>query len=109
MKLALEIASWLCLLSGSFFALTAAVGILRLPDFFSRVHGAGILDTLATVLILLGLVLQAGFSLVTVKLIIVLVFLFITGPTAVHALARAALHGGMKPEANDAGETPSNS
>jgi len=75
MSLLLDIISWLLILSGAFFALTAAVGLIRLPEFFSRTHSAGILDTLGAGLMLLGFGLQSGFSLVTVKLALVLGFI----------------------------------
>ncbi len=94
---ALDVLSWACLLTGSFFALVSSLAMLRLPDFYSRVHGASITDTMGAGLILLGLVFQAGFSLVTVKLALVLMFLVITGPTASHALAKAAYRLGLEP------------
>ena len=97
MELATDIVSWVCLVAGSVFALIGAVGIIRLPDVFARMHGAGIVDTLGAGLIMLGLIFQAGFTLVTVKLALIVVFLLFTGPTSTHALARAALNGGVKP------------
>ncbi len=80
---------------GSFFALTGAVGILRLPDFYSRIHPAGKSDTLAQLMILMGLVFQVFRNdsydiFIGVKLILIVLLLFITSPTAVHAIARAA-------------------
>ena len=96
--------SWVCLLGGSFFILISGVAVLRLPDYYSRIHGAGITDTLGAGLILLGLVLQAGLSLITVKLVLVLVFMLLTGPVTVHALAKTAYRLGLKPilaEEND--------
>ena len=73
------------------------IGIHRFPDFYSRLHAAGITDTLCTMLILLGLGLQAGWSIAAFKLALIFVFLFFTSPTASHALANAALHSGLKP------------
>lgn len=87
----------LMLLVGSFFTLVGAIGLLRLPDFFSRIHAASLTDSMCAPCIILGLMLQAGFTLVTVKLAFLVVFLFLTSPTASHALAKAALHGGQKP------------
>jgi multicomponent Na+:H+ antiporter subunit G len=104
MSVLLDIASWILLLAGSFFALTAALGIIRLPDFFSRTHAIGVLDTGGAALILLGFGLQTGFSLDSVKLALVLIFLLLTGPTAAHALARSALHTGVRPRTGDAGD-----
>lgn len=97
----LDLLSWFCLLAGGFFCVTGAIGVLRLPDFFSRVHGAGVIDSLGMGLILLGLAFQSGLSLTTVKIMLILAFIMITGPTAVYALARAALHGGVKPLVDD--------
>lgn len=97
MELVVSLLSWACLVSGSFFAITAGIGMLRLPDFFTRTHAAGILDTLGVALIMAGLALQAGYTLVTVKLILIVLFILITGPAAVHALARSAVHADVKP------------
>ncbi|MGW8268897.1 MAG: monovalent cation/H(+) antiporter subunit G [Burkholderiales bacterium] len=93
----LDIASWALILIGGAFCITGAIGLLRMPDFFTRMHAASIVDTLGAAFILLGLVLQAGFSLVTVKLIAIGVLLFFTSPVATHALARAALARGVQP------------
>jgi multicomponent Na+:H+ antiporter subunit G len=106
MALALDIASWICLVGGSIFAFIGAIGIVRLPNLFSRMHGAGMIDTLGAALILLGLMLQSEHWLVTVKLVLIGVFLFFTSPTTTFALARAALNAGVKPliTADEAGE-----
>jgi len=93
----LEILSWLCLLTGSFFALVSSLAVVRLPDYYSRIHGAGVTDTMGAGLILLGLAFQAGLSLVTAKLALVLIFIVVTGPTASHALAKAAYQLGLEP------------
>ena len=97
MELAADLISWVLLLAGSVFALIGAVGIIRLPDVFARMHGAGIIDTLGAGLILAGLMVQAGLTMVTVKLILIIAFLFFTSPAATHALARAALTAGAEP------------
>ena len=97
MHAALEILSACVLLLGTFFGLVGGIGLIRLPDLFSRMHGSGVTDTLGAMLILSGLILHSGFSLVTVKLIAVLFFLFVTSPTATHALARSALAQGVRP------------
>lgn len=86
------------LLTGAFFVVVGGVGIFRLPDFYTRLHGGGITDTLGTGLILLGLTFQSGLSLDTVKLIMIALFLFVTGPTSCHALAQAARTSGLEPE-----------
>ena len=93
----LEILSWLLLMFGAFLGISGAVGILRFPDFYTRIHAAGVTDTLCAGAILCGLMLQAGLSLVSVKLAFILLFLWFTSPTASHALASAARHAGLKP------------
>ena len=97
MNLALDLLSWLCLVTGVLFGITAGIGLLRLPDLFTRMHAAGIGDTLTAGLIVLGLMLQAGLTLNLVKLVLIMVFILFTSPTSTHALAKAALHGGVKP------------
>lgn len=105
MPLVLDIGSWLLLMLGSFFCLSGAIGILRFPDFYTRMHAAGVTDTLGAALILIGLMLQATDLIVLCKLIFVLLFAMLTGPTASHALAKAAVHGGLKPKlTNDGGQ-----
>ena len=93
--------SWLTLIAGSLLVIIGGVGIIRMPDFFTRLHPAGITDTLGAALILAGLAVQAGISLVTVKLILIFLFLILTSPTASHATARAALAAGLKPLLTD--------
>lgn len=89
--------SWVLLLGGSFFVVTGGVGLLRLPDFFTRLHAASIPDTLGATMIIGGLMLQAGWSQHSLKLLLVMVFMLLTGPTASHALAKSSLHGHLKP------------
>ncbi|MFN4089651.1 MAG: monovalent cation/H(+) antiporter subunit G [Alphaproteobacteria bacterium] len=98
MAIVVDLISWACILAGVGLLLAGAIGILRMPDFYTRCHAAGVTDTGATLLIILGLVFQAGFSFVSVKLLLILVFLFFTSPTATHALAHAAYTGGMRPK-----------
>jgi multicomponent Na+:H+ antiporter subunit G len=92
-----EAASWILLAAGSCFAVIGGIGILRLPDFYTRLHGGGITDTLGAGLILTGLMLQSGMSLTTVKLLMILVFLLICSPTSCHALAQSAVIEGLRP------------
>ncbi|MEE9560658.1 MAG: monovalent cation/H(+) antiporter subunit G [Acidiferrobacterales bacterium] len=94
---ATDLASWAFLLGGGFFGIVGAIGLLRFPDLFTRMHAAGITDTLGAGLILIGLMFQADENLVTVKLLLILAFLLFTSPTSTHALAKAALHGNLKP------------
>ena len=89
------------LFAGCFFVLTGAVGVLRFPDFHSRIHPASKGDTLGQMLILAGLMLQLGLHhepLAALKLALIVVFLFLTAPTATHAMARSAWVAGVKPE-----------
>ena len=106
MQVIVDIASWICLIAGSFFFLSGALGILRFPDFWARLHAASVADSGGMILIILGLCLQSGFSLVTAKLIIIGAFLFVTGPTATHAVASAALVTGWRPRLPKDVETP---
>jgi multicomponent Na+:H+ antiporter subunit G len=95
--LVVNIASWACLSLGGLILVIGAFGIVRLPDFWSRVHAAGMIDTLGSAFIILGMILQAGLTLVTLKLLLIGLFLFITGPTATHAISNAAWVAGIKP------------
>jgi len=104
----LDIASWVALVAGSIFCIIGGIGLIRLPDFYSRLHGGGIIDTMGAGLVLLGLTLQAGFTLIAVKLIMLFAFSLIAGPTAVHALAKAAYRSGTKPLLHDEGTESSN-
>ena len=96
-ELILNLISAGLLAAGSIFVLIGAFGLVRLPDFYTRLHAAGITDTLGAELILLVLMFQAGLSLVTVKLILISLFIFFTSPTATHAVANAARVMGLKP------------
>jgi multicomponent Na+:H+ antiporter subunit G len=93
----LDGASWLCLAAGAFFCIVGACGLLRMPDFYTRMHAASVVETLGAGLLLLGLVLQAGFSLTSAKLVFVGLLIFHAGPTATHALAKAAVARGLAP------------
>jgi multicomponent Na+:H+ antiporter subunit G len=97
MSTLIDVASWALLLAGGAFCMIGALGLVRMPDFFTRMHAASVTDTLGAGLMLLGLMLQAGFSLVTVKLIVLGLLIFFTSPTATHALAQAALARGLQP------------
>ena len=102
MDIVVDILTWLLLISGAVFSMIGGFGIIRLPEFFSRMHAGGITDTLGSGLIIGGLMLQGGLSLVTVKLFMIIFFLIITSPTACHALAKSALAQGMQPELDSA-------
>lgn len=80
---------------GVLFFLTSAVGLLRFPDFYTRMHAAGKCDTLGALLVLIGLAALQGFGLASVKILLIAVFMFATSPTATHAIARSALRNDL--------------
>ena len=84
-----------------------ALGILRLPDLYSRMHGAGIIDTLGAANILIGLAFEPAHWTVVVKLLSILFFLYVTSATATHALAHAAWTSGLEPVVGDDAPDPS--
>jgi multicomponent Na+:H+ antiporter subunit G len=92
-----DILSWAALLGGSFFYVVGAIGLHRMPDVFTRMHAVSVSESLGLGLLILGMMLQTGFTLIAVKLLIIMVVLMWTGSAATHALARAALHDGEKP------------
>ncbi len=79
------------------FVVIGAIGLLRFPDFFTRLHAASVIETMGSILIVVGLVFQAGLTLVSVKLVLLVIFIMFTSPTAAHALAKSALHGKLEP------------
>lgn len=97
----IDIISGALIVAGSLSIVVGLLGVYRMPDFFTRLHAASVIDTLGTILILSGLILYQGFNLVSVKLLLILVFILITTPTAAHALAKSALHGKIKPILGD--------
>lgn len=98
LALLLDIASWLLLSIGGVFVFIGGLGALRMPDLYTRMHAASVTDTMGPALIIIGIILQAGFTLASVKLVAILVFLLLTGPTASNALASASLLAGNRPE-----------
>lgn len=107
MNAVIDVASWILLVAGGVFCVIGTIGLIRMPDFFTRIHAASVTDTLGAGLILAGLALQSGFTLVTAKLFMIGLLIFFTSPTATHALAKAALARGMKPLLADEGRLPS--
>ena len=97
MNLWVDALSWACLVAGGVFCVIGAIGLLRMPDFYTRMHAASVIDTLGAGFILLGLMLQSGFTLVAAKLLMVGLLIFFASPTATHALARAAMARGLQP------------
>ena len=101
MTLIIEIASWALILLGSFFAMVGMLGLVRMPEVFTRMHAASVTDTLGVGFLIAGMALQAGLSLVTLKLGFLLALFVFTGPVVTHALAQACLHEGVKPLLTD--------
>ena len=94
----IQFLSWIFIIFGSAFVFLGSVGFYRFPDFWSRLHAASVLDSAGMLLLIAGMCLQSGFTLVTVKLILITLFLIVTGPTATHAIANAAMVSGLKTE-----------
>jgi len=82
------------ILGGLFFFFTGTLGLLRFPDVYTRLHAAGKCDTLGAQLMLLGLAIVNGWNLVSIKLLLIVVFLILANPTATHAMIRAAVNSG---------------
>jgi multicomponent Na+:H+ antiporter subunit G len=97
MPVLVDIVSWLLIIAGSFFTVVGALGLLRMPDVFTRMHAASVIDTLGVGFLIFGMILQVGLSLVTLKLLILLALFFFTAPVVTHALARVCLHERIDP------------
>ena len=93
----MQILAVVLMVGGAFFLTVSAIGLLRLPDFYSRTHAVGKSETLGTILILSGLAVYNGWELSTVKILFILVFVLVANPTATHAISRAALRSGLQP------------
>ncbi len=96
---ALDVLSWILLTVGGACVFIGGLGALRLRSFYARVHAASLTDTTAALLIFPGMMLQSGFTLASLKLLAIMIFLLLTGPTATYAIANAALSSGLKPDA----------
>lgn len=92
------------LVGGGFFGLVATLGVLRLPDFYTRTHAASKSETLSAILVLAAVALAVGESLPTIKVLLLLLFAFLTNPTAAHAISRAAYDDGIEPWTADGGD-----
>jgi len=103
---AIDALSWVLIVAGAAFCVVGALGLVRLHGFYPRTHAASVIDSAGAGLIFAGLILQAGFTLATVKLVAIGLLIFFTSPTATHALANAALARGLRPEA-DTEDAPS--
>lgn len=88
----------ICLLLGGILTLTGAVGLLRLPDFFTRLHAASVTETLAAMLLIIGIMLDTGWTLDSAKLLLLILVMIAANPAITHALCRAAANGGTIPE-----------
>jgi multicomponent Na+:H+ antiporter subunit G len=97
MDVFLNFLCWILIISGSFFVIVGAFGTYRFPDFWSRLHAASITDSAGVILLLIGMGVYSGLTLITFKLLVIGLFLFITGPTSTHAVANAALVSGLRP------------
>ena len=97
MEIFLDVLSWVFILGGVFFIVTGAIGVVRMPDVYCRLHAGGMTDTMGAGFILLGMSFQAGISLITARLLLIWLFILVTSPVSTHALARAALTGGITP------------
>lgn len=84
-------------LTGSLAMIVGALGLLRMPDVFTRLHATSVSDTFGVGLVLIGLAFYGGLTLVTAKLVFLFLFLFLAGPVSSHAIARAAMLAGLKP------------
>ncbi len=98
MSILIDVVSWACLAGGSFFCLVGGIGLLRLPDFYTRLHAGGVTDTLGAGLVLVGLAFQAGFTLNAVKLLLIVAFLWLASAVTGHSVTKAAVANGLKPK-----------
>jgi multicomponent Na+:H+ antiporter subunit G len=97
MDLLRDVVAWVLVLGGCFFIIVGAFGLVRLPDVYARVHSAGLVDTVGAGLLLVGLTLYGGFTIVTIKLLLIVAFIFFTSPTSSNAFANAVYSAGIKP------------
>ena len=92
-----DIIAIVLVVGGLFFLLMGALGLFRFPDFYTRMHAAGKCDTLGSLLLVTGIALHNGLSLGSVKIIFIAVFIFLTSPTATHAIVDAGVRAGLAP------------
>jgi len=103
--LIVEILSVILVALGLFLFASGTVGLIRLPDFYCRMHATGKCDTLGALLALFGLAVYNGFNLVSLKIIFIVIFIFVANPTATHAIGRAALINNVAPWTKEPGES----
>jgi len=97
----IEWLAYALLAAGSFFVVVGAIGVLRMPDLYTRMHASSVTEMLGSMLIIIGLMLLTGWTLSTFKLFAIMMFLFFTAPVASYAMANAALLSGVKPQLAD--------
>ena len=97
----IEVISTVLLMIGSAAVLVSGIGIIRMPDVFTRLHAVGITDTAGAAAVLLGLLLRYGWDPVMIKILFLLALLLVLNPSASHALGRAAVHGARRPWLSD--------
>ena len=93
----MDILSIVFMIAGLFFLVVAAIGVIRLPDVYSRSHAVSLTDSLGAFLMLVGIALHEGLSINMLKILVVLILLYILNPVIAHATIRAALRSGLKP------------
>ena len=93
----MAVVSVICILAGLFFLIVGAIGMVRLPEVFTRSHAVSLTDTLGAFLVLVGLAVYQGLTISMVKILVVLVLLFLLNPVISHATLRAAYRSGLKP------------
>ena len=92
-----DLLSWVLIVLGSFFTIVGGIGLVRMPDLYTRMHAGSVTDSLGAGFLILGMMLQAGLGLVTLKLAFILGLFFFLGPVVTHALAQAALQEKVEP------------
>ena len=97
LKLFLQIAGWFCILVGCLFIFSSAVGFIKMPDFFTKVHAAGISDSFGCPLALVGIAILCGSAIMALKIILLILFMLLTGPTMTYLLASGAIKTGLRP------------
>lgn len=98
MEQVLDIISWVLIGAGSVFVVIGAVGMVRMPDVYTRMHASSVIESLGAGPLIVGLMLQSGWDINTLKLLFVLLLILFMGPVVSHALAQAALHEGVEPQ-----------
>jgi len=93
------------LIAGVFFLVVSAIGLLRLPDVYTRMHASSMSESMGAILILLGIGVYEGLTPATIKILLIVLFYAVASPTGAHALFRAALRSGIPMWSNDKGSS----